>query len=196
MKTAVEPRSNTKRKILDLTQNLLLEKGYNGFSYKHISTQLGIKNAAVHYYFPTKEDLGVAIIQRVRRRFQKWIHRSSIQEMNAWGKLDWFFSIYETYSAGGNRTCFLANLEAEFDTIPPFLQEEARALNAELLDWLSHLVRSGRQQGAFIFEGTPENKAIIILASIQGALQIARVTTYDSFKTSLQQIKSDLGYRP
>ena len=47
---------STKDKILDLASNMLQEHGYNGFSYGHISKQLGVRNAAVHYHFPTKAD--------------------------------------------------------------------------------------------------------------------------------------------
>ena len=58
------PRGTTKRRILDLAENLLQRLGYNGFSYQHLSKELGIKNAAIHYHFPTKEELGVEIIER------------------------------------------------------------------------------------------------------------------------------------
>ena len=46
--------SITREKILELGENLIRTKGYNAFSYQDISSKLGIKNAAVHYYFPTK----------------------------------------------------------------------------------------------------------------------------------------------
>lgn len=194
MTTAAEPKSDTKREILDLAQTLMRENGYNGFSFAHISSQMGIKNAAVHYHFPTKEDLGVAVTHRERRRFQKWIKRTSIDEMDPWEKLDWFFSIYQTYSHDGKRVCYLANLETDFNTIPERLREEARGLNAELLEWLAELMAAGREQGAFDFKGDPADKATVILASIQGGLQIARVTQPERFGATLRQLKNDLGF--
>lgn len=50
--------SGTRERILELGEELILTKGYNGFSYQDISTALGIKNAAIHYYFASKENLG------------------------------------------------------------------------------------------------------------------------------------------
>lgn len=194
METAVNPRSDTKREILDLAQNLMRENGYNGFSFAHISSQMGIKNAAVHYHFPTKEDLGVAVTFRERRRFQKWITRKAILEMDPWGKLDWFFSIYQNYSHNGERVCYLANLETDFNTIPERLREEARGLNAELLAWLTELMTVGRAQGIFDIRGDPADKATVVLATIQGGLQIARVTQPERFEATLRQIKYDLGF--
>ena len=55
--------TNTKRVILDLAESLLQEKGFNGFSYAHIATELGVKNAAIHYHFPTKEALMEALAE-------------------------------------------------------------------------------------------------------------------------------------
>ena len=49
---------NTRGAILDAAEELLQRRGYNAFSYHHIAVQLGIRNAAIHYHFPAKEDLG------------------------------------------------------------------------------------------------------------------------------------------
>jgi TetR/AcrR family transcriptional repressor of nem operon len=32
-----------------------------------------VRNAAIHYHYPKKTDLGVALIQRYRRRFQRFV---------------------------------------------------------------------------------------------------------------------------
>ncbi|MBB4046226.1 AcrR family transcriptional regulator [Bacteroides reticulotermitis] len=39
-----------------MADELIKTIGYNAFSYADISKQLNIKNAAIHYYFPTKSD--------------------------------------------------------------------------------------------------------------------------------------------
>ncbi|KAA3646285.1 MAG: TetR/AcrR family transcriptional regulator [Chloroflexi bacterium] len=185
----------TRLKIMELAQDLLRDKGYNGFSYKHIAEELDVKNAAIHYHFPSKEDLGVAVIARERRRFKKWIARQSIRELDVWGRLDWFMSIYEHYSNGGTRVCYLGVLESSFDAIPPELQNEARALNTEMLDWLTELLEEGRQQGEFQFESDAASKAVLVISVAQGSLQIARVTSSDSFFSAVQQVKRDLGFQ-
>jgi AcrR family transcriptional regulator len=57
---------DTKSKILDLGETLLLKKGFNGFSYADIAASLRIKNSSIHYHFPGKCDLGLGVIQRAR----------------------------------------------------------------------------------------------------------------------------------
>jgi TetR/AcrR family transcriptional repressor of nem operon len=64
-------KNDSRKRILDLAEELLLTRGFNAFSYQHISTAMGVRNAAIHYHFPKKSDLGVELIQRYRRRFQR-----------------------------------------------------------------------------------------------------------------------------
>ncbi|MGE5775442.1 MAG: TetR/AcrR family transcriptional regulator, partial [Chloroflexota bacterium] len=71
--------TNTKRAIMDLAEAFIQDKGFNGFSYAHISTELGVKNAAIHYHFPSKEALVCAVIQRYRDRFQLWVNNARVK---------------------------------------------------------------------------------------------------------------------
>jgi TetR/AcrR family transcriptional repressor of nem operon len=49
-----DDRQDTKKRILDMAEDLLLTRGFNAFSYQHISSELGMKNAAIHYHYPKK----------------------------------------------------------------------------------------------------------------------------------------------
>ena len=51
--------NDTRSEIIRLGSELIRSIGYNSFSYADISKALNIKNAAIHYYFPSKSDLGV-----------------------------------------------------------------------------------------------------------------------------------------
>lgn len=49
-------------KILATSERLIQTMGYNAFSYKDIAQIVGIKTSSIHYYYPAKEDLAVAVI--------------------------------------------------------------------------------------------------------------------------------------
>ena len=53
--------NDTRSEIVRLASELIRSIGYNAFSYTDISQKLHIKNAAIHYYFPSKSDLGVEV---------------------------------------------------------------------------------------------------------------------------------------
>src|SRR5512134_1745351 len=182
--------TNTKRAIMDLAESFLQEKGFNGFSYAHIAAELGVKNAAIHYHFPTKEELACAVIQRYR--FQLWINNSRIKNLSPQEKLDWFFSIYTDTRADNGKVCLAGSLETEFNSLPASLREQTEALTRELLAWLQVTLNEGREAGVFHFSGDPASKAALILSSLQGALQMARALGTSKFHAVVGQHKQDL----
>ena len=183
---------NSKRTIMNMAEALLQDKGFNGFSYAHIASELGVKNAAIHYHFPTKEDLGVAVIRRYRDRFQLWINNTRVKDLSPEKKLDWFFSIYSDMRADKGKVCLVGSLEAEFNSIPDALQAEVGALHKELLQWLVSTLSEGKEAGVFRFNGEPSMKAALILSSVQGALQMARALGTKKFNEVVEQLKLDL----
>ena len=183
---------NNKRTILNLAEALLQDKGYNGFSYAHIAAELDVKNAAIHYHFPTKEALACAVIQRYRERFKLWINNSRVKDLSPIQKLDWFFSIYTDIRADKGKVCLAGTLEAEFNSIPEAVRVEVQALQKELLAWLQMTLAEGREAGAFHFAGEPAHKAALIGASLQGGLQMARALGTKKFRDIIEQHKQDL----
>src|SRR5512145_1053379 len=184
--------TNTKRAIMDLAEAFIQDKGFNGFSYAHIAAELGVKNAAIHYHFPSKEVLVCAVIQRYRDRFQLWINNARVKNLSPQEKLDWFFSIYTDTRADSGKVCLAGSLETEFTSLPASLREQTESLTGELLTWLQATLQEGREAGAFRFNGDPANKAALILSSLQGGLQMARALGTDKFQMVVEQHKQDL----
>lgn len=183
---------NSKKTILNLAEALLQDMGFNGFSYAHIASELGVKNAAIHYHFPTKEDLGRAVIQRYRDRFKLWVNNARVKDLAPQEKLDWFFSIYTAMRADQGKVCLVGSMEVEFNSIPEGLQAEVQSMHKELLAWLESMLAEGRDAGAFRFNGEPANKAALILSTLQGGLQMARALGTKKFRDVIEQLKLDL----
>lgn len=187
--TASAPR-DTKREILDLAAALLQERGFNAFSYQHIAQALGIKSAAVHYHFRTKADLGVAIIERYRRRFARWAER--LDTTDPWERLRAFFDIYRTYLLANGKICPAGSLQAVYNAIPEPVREATRGIVTDMQGWLATTLEEGRRRGAFSFKGSSEDQAMVFLATLQGGLQIARSCGRERFEAALQQLERSL----
>jgi AcrR family transcriptional regulator len=185
-------KTNTQRAILDLAESMLQDKGFNGFSYAHLATGLGVKNAAIHYHFPTKEELGCAVIQRYRDRFQLWINNARVKDLAPREKMEWFFHIYTSTRADQGKVCLAGSLEGEFNAIPDSLREQTQGLTRELLTWLEATLSEGRDAGVFRFNGEPSAKAALILSSMQGGLQMARALGTKKFQEVVEQTRQDL----
>src|SRR6185369_4080497 len=63
--------SDTANRILDVAERLAQTRGFNGFSYADIATELDVTKASLHYHFPSKAALGRALIARYHDVFAK-----------------------------------------------------------------------------------------------------------------------------
>jgi TetR/AcrR family transcriptional repressor of nem operon len=185
----MDPKIDTKKQILDIAEDLLLDRGYNGFSYKDISSTLNIKNASVHYHFPKKTDLGVAIIQRATKRFEKWASFIDNQDMRYSKKLDEFCLVFKKFVERKQQICLGGALETDFKTLPEEMQKETRHFISNTLQWLENFLAEGKAKGEFAFLGSAKDQALLIIASLQGVIQIVRVTAPSSFDATVKQIK-------
>lgn len=55
--------SGARRRILDATTRIMLEEGCTAATSRRVATQAGVKSALVHYYFPTMDDLYLAVFR-------------------------------------------------------------------------------------------------------------------------------------
>lgn len=57
-------QSATRVLILDATERLMLEEGYAAVSSRRVAKQIDVKPSLIHYYFPTTDDLLLAVFRR------------------------------------------------------------------------------------------------------------------------------------
>lgn len=190
MTTTTPVSDDTRSKILDLAEQLWLGRGFNGFSYQHISRELGIKNAAIHYHFPHKEDLGIALIKRYRRRLVRYIEAQA--GFDPLAKLEHFFALIDTYFDNDRQICPTGTLSVEFNTLPDSMREEASLFMQDMLDWAEAIVKEGQAAQVMRFAGSAEAMAALLCAGLQGALQLARMTP-DLLEHTKAAIRDQLG---
>ena len=51
-------------KILDATAEIMLKEGYAAATSRRVAEQVGVQRAAVYYYFPTMDELFLAVLRR------------------------------------------------------------------------------------------------------------------------------------
>jgi AcrR family transcriptional regulator len=72
-------------RILDVAEALGQTRGFNGFSYADIAVQLGVTKASLHYHFPSKSDLGRALVA-LSRSFRGRARQDRPHHQDAAGK--------------------------------------------------------------------------------------------------------------
>ncbi|HKX55752.1 MAG TPA: TetR/AcrR family transcriptional regulator [Xanthomonadales bacterium] len=185
--------ANTREQIMDRAYELMLQRGMNGFSYRDIAEPLGIKNAAIHYHFPNKMDLIKALIDETIQ-----VTRRGTAEFMAYGgkarpQLEGLFRYTLHQCECGRPICLAGSLAVAYDELPDDIKQASDRFIKDAQKWLTKVLAVGREQGEFSFVGEPAIKAFSIIASIQGARQLARVNGKEILPELFQQIRLDLG---
>jgi TetR/AcrR family transcriptional repressor of nem operon len=168
------PRTTTGDAILDIAQRFVQTRGYNGFSYRDIAADLGIKAASIHYYFPTKSDLGVRLAARYRERFRRELDAIGAQVPDPEQQLYRFGDLFRQTFEVGNRLCLCGMLSAEIATLPDPVASEVEGFFRETEGWLAGVLSAGRDAGRFRFAGPAQTQARFLLAILEGAMVVAR----------------------
>ncbi|MFA5848985.1 MAG: TetR/AcrR family transcriptional regulator [Bacteroidales bacterium] len=181
--------SVTREKIIELGENLIRSKGYNAFSYQDISTELGIKNAAVHYYFPTKENLGTSIVKTNIQRFEEMVENMHSHGFNERQQIDTFVKIY-LKSHREQKLCIIGSLASDFYTLNETTKTELKRMTEIILKWLTDILVTGKEKKLFVFDEDPQSKAFIILSGMVASLQVSRMMDKMDYKNLCQTIIS------
>lgn len=171
--TADRSRADTRSSILDVSERLVQVRGFNGFSYGDVAGELSITKAALHYHFPSKADLGEALITRYAERFAEALAAIDAKATGAPAMLDAYADLYAAVLREA-RMCLCGMLAAEYQTLP----DPMRGAVIDFLDdneaWLARVLGSGRAAGTLHFVGPPADTAQSIISALEGALLVAR----------------------
>ncbi|MCF3111216.1 TetR/AcrR family transcriptional regulator [Niabella sp. CC-SYL272] len=180
---------STRSEIIRIGDALLRERGFNAFSFSDISHRLHIKNASIHYHFPTKTALGLAIIAEYEKRFAQL--RQDLKNQPVMEKLEAFFNVYIA-AKEENKICLVGALATDFYTVDAEMQEALGKMVQQVLNWLISILEEGKVQGIFFFELPVRTKALMITTNMIAALQLTRVTGKKDFKEIKQTLINEL----
>ena len=183
--------SVTRERIMELAEDLILTKGYNSFSYQDISSSMGIKNAAIHYYFPSKENLGASIIKMNIQRFDEMTGNMKELGFDEWQQLESFIKLYHKSNREG-KICLIGSLGTDFNTLSSSMQEELSTMIEKILHWLTDILKEGKAKGQFSFEEEPRLKAGLILSNLMAGVQLSRAMHKSDFRAIHQSILEGL----
>lgn len=181
--------AETRDSIIELADQLIRDKGYNAFSFKDISNTIGIKTASIHYHFPAKSDLGVAVIREHKQRIERF--KDELAGKTPAEKIKRFLGIYVAINAE-NRICLVGSLGSDFNTIDPLIQNELKRFAGLVLELLTGILEEGKKKKVFAFETPARTKALLIITSITAAIPLSRLTGRTDFDTVRKTIMDDL----
>ncbi|GAA6186991.1 TetR/AcrR family transcriptional regulator [Litorivita sp. NS0012-18] len=182
--------NTTKDSILDAAKASAQAHGYAGLNFRDIAKQVGIKSASIHYHFPSKADLGLAVAKRYWQDTKKILDRKTEALPDPKDRLRWYPSLFRHALEHDNRMCLCSFMSAEYDALPAALRAEVQIFATVNLEWLERTLRdagpssSPPAPAASGAQLTAAQQAQAIFAAVTGAQLLARsrndISIFDS----------------
>ncbi|MEJ7928066.1 TetR/AcrR family transcriptional regulator [Sphingobium sp. AN641] len=162
--------ANTKELILAAARRTAQARGYGGLNFRDLAADVGIKAASIHYYFPSKADLGAAVARRYREDSETALEALSVEMHDPVASLRLYPDMFRQALENENRMCLVGFMSAEYDALPDAVKKEVQAFTDVNVAWI------GRQLSAASLATAEESvaRARAIFSAIAGAQLMAR----------------------
>ena len=170
-------RSETAEQILDRAEMLIQTRGYSAFSYQDVADGLGIRKASIHYHFPSKAELGVAVVDRYVARFGAAL--AAVAEdpsQPSMAMLDVYIEPYLGYATSADHVCLCGALAGEILALPPELRSRVDGFFRAHQSWLTGILERGMARREFQLAAPASKVARLVFGALQGALLVKRTT--------------------
>lgn len=171
--------------ILSAAEKRVRLGGYDNFSFRDLASDVGIKSASVHYHFPTKGSLGKALVADYTTRFFESINTNNDNQSDWLGH---YINLFRSALVDEKLMCLCGLLGAESDGVPDEVNEETQRFFQRNLAYLKAQLVSESGYS----EQQAESTAALVLASLEGAMIVAKATgddgTFDSAMASLRSL--------
>ena len=162
----------TAEQITQVAQELIQTQGYDGFSYRDIADRVGIRSATIHYYFPAKTDLALAVARHYRAGFAQKITDLDTSTPEPLERLTGFAAIFQNTLEELNRVCLCGMLASEANSLSDEVRTETATFFADQQTWLAKTIQDGIDSGAIGLVDA-EAFAQMFLSALEGAMIMA-----------------------
>lgn len=172
-------RTETRERIIEAGREAIARHGFGTTGINAVLQSAGVPKGSFYYYFPSKQDFGLAVIDAVAEDYSRRLaeileddSRPPLQRLRAYFQQ----GLRDMDAAGCERGCLIGNLGQELAS----QNEVFRArLDRVLEHWEDHLARcleEARNRGDLAGDTDCRTLASFILASWEGAVLRAKVT--------------------
>ncbi|MEO3413025.1 TetR family transcriptional regulator [Roseovarius sp. CAU 1744] len=158
--------------ILSVARKAMMERGYNGFSFRDLAAEVGIKSASIHYHYPTK----AALAEAAARDYREWCSKTldGLSAADAPGMLFAYGNLFVEILKDEGRVCLGGVLAIDATTLPPRVRAEVERFFEGHHEWLSAVLRDGQRNGEIRPDINPERFAQAFVSGVEGAMMVAR----------------------
>jgi len=167
----------TRARVLESVRSLLTTRGYSNTTINDIIRATGVKKGNLYFHFPSKQDLGLAVLREAQKEFYRFL-ATSLHGGSPLEKLSNFFDAVlekhrETAFVGG---CIFGNTALEMSDRNARFSDLVKEVFRQWTAVITNLLFEARETGELKSKIAPDLLAKHIVTSIEGGIMLARVS--------------------
>jgi TetR/AcrR family transcriptional repressor of nem operon len=172
VKIKVRKSSTTSLDIMSIAEQFIIERGFNGFSFQDIASQLNISKTAIYHYFDTKEDLVRCAIDAYTKEFSEKICDIYNCTDIFKERIEKYVEIYQA-QVKCNKVCLCGFLAMESNVLAEHSRQKLSFFFELNMDWLKKIYI---EQYPIESVSRAKNFSASLFGVLQGALVVSRVS--------------------
>lgn len=191
------PHTDTREQILATGEQLILGKGFSALGLAELLATAGVPKGSFYHYFPSKEEFGVALLQRYfsayAEKMQALVDR---QDVGAAQRLLSYFAEWKSISTDSQcqKLCLAIKLAAEVSDLSEHMRHTLATGMRTITGYIEELLRQTRQQGQLAADTDVAALASNLYSSWIGAsLQTKVCRNMSALEAAEQQTRALLG---
>ena len=171
-------RTNKREQLIYVGSNAIVQRGYNAASINDILTAAGVPKGSFYYYFASKEDFGLAIIDDFAAHYQQRI--SDFLEDERYSPLtrlrNYFAAkIADMKTCDCTDGCLIGNLAQELSAQNELFRDRLNQIFHSWQEYFAQCLSAAVAAGELDEGGNLDQLAQFILSSWEGAILQAKV---------------------
>lgn len=182
--------SDAKQRLLQSAQDLMATSGYTALGVKEICDHAEVNKGSFYYFFPSKRDLALEVLDHYRVKYLQGVEQCLSQELPFPLRIESLFQQYAqehlatVRSCGQVKGCLLGNFALELSTLDEAIRLKLQQIFADLTQLLERILRQAIAAGEVPISD-PARTAQALVAYLEGCTLLAK--TYND-PTMLQQL--------
>ncbi|HLH11625.1 MAG TPA: TetR/AcrR family transcriptional regulator [Methylovirgula sp.] len=183
---------DTRDKLIAEAEVLVRTRGYAGFSYADLAEAVGIRKASIHHHFPTKEDLGLALIAAYGKKYDRALDEIWRKTEDGLKRVEAYAELY-LHGLREEQGCLAAAMATEIGILPERIRDGVAQFFERHVAWLARVLSEGRANGTIRDDVSPAQHARMIVATLEGALLMELLLGGPAgFKDTLSALRKSL----
>jgi TetR/AcrR family transcriptional repressor of nem operon len=184
--------SDARTRLIETAIELMSTRGYSAVGVQELCTHAGVHKGSFYYFFPSKRELALAVIDVYRQRILDLWHAAMAIDCAPLERLRWTFERtyevqYGLMAANGQmHGCPLGNLALELSCQDEEIRQRLRDTFADWIDVVDGILRQAVAAGALPALDTTIT-AQTVIAYFEGIMMLAKTRNDLAMVTCLPQ---------